>query len=422
MNVRRLAVECLYRIVHRHCKADKALADVVSAHVAAADRRWLHEVTLGVLRRYFSLQADASRFLVKRPDGWPCLALLLGVYQLRHMRVAEHAAVSETVRAVKSSRYRYAAGMVNAVLRRCIAAGPPQSLQPHERTELPIWLDRRWRAAFGNAQVEAFMAHCLNPPPLCLAILRGSREQWLEVTVAKGIGARPGMLSDRAVLLPAATDVAALPGYREGAFVVMDQAAQVAADALAIKDGDVIVDACAAPGGKAALVASSMTQGMLLAVEIRGARLPMLLQNIQRLGSERIRPLQADAAELPLRDGTVGGVLVDAPCSASGLLRRHPDAKFLHSAKDVVRHAELQRRLLSEAVRVTRPGGRIVYSVCSLHREEGEAVIDSILEQDAARPAPLPDGLKPFDTGEGMARLFPAADHDGFFIACLHKI
>jgi len=422
MNLRYLAVDCLYRVLHSGCRANAAILDAFhSANPSAADRRLLHEIVYGVLRRHYSLEADVSRFTSRKPDDWVRLALLVGTYQLRHMRVPDHAAVSETVNAVKASKFGRASGMVNAVLRKIIAKPPPAKLKPHQRSELPQWLYRGWRDAYGAEAVERFCACAQRPPLLTLAMLHADRDDWIGRACAQGLDARAGELSPQAVMMPAGTNPVELPGFDKGDFIVMDQSAQLAALALKNASGR-LLDMCAAPGGKAIVLHATTSGTQVTAVELSAARLPILRENLERTNAMDIRLVQADAACLPAGAESFDAVLLDAPCSASGILRRHPDAKFLHSPEDIARHTVLQARLLREAVRVVGPGGRIVYAVCSIHAAENEEAIAPLLSDKSLVADTLSPILQSFECGPGMARLLPSEDHDGFFIACLKKV
>jgi len=397
MQVRKAAIESLADILIRQRKAEQAM-ERNGANMDARGRGLLHELVYGVLRRFYSLEADYSRFCRSKPDDHARMALLIGTYQLRHMRVPAHAAVSETVAAVMQSNGK-AGGFVNAVLRRVTEHEPPTKLKPNQRAELPRWMYTRWRDAFGAEQV----AHCSEAlkvvPPLSLAVF-ADRERWMEQAAADGLDVTAGRLSPYAVLLPAGTDVSALPGYAEGAFTVMDQSAQAAVMAVnpLCSDG-VIVDVCAAPGGKTALLAHRFPEARILAVELQVRRIPRLSENLKRLGCSNVQIIQADGLNLPLPDACVDALLLDAPCSASGILRRHPDAKFLHDEQGVDLLALLQRQLLHESLRVIKANAAMVYAVCSIHVQENEQVLaDSGVDW-------------------AMQRRFPDLDCDGFFHA-----
>jgi len=324
-----------------------------------------------------------------------------GTYQLRHMRIPEHAAVSETVDAVKSLLFREA-GFANAVLRKLSESEPPSRLKPYQRAELPKWIYAAWRDAWGAEKVQEVAEVLRCPPPLCVAVFV-DRDGWMAELGAKGIEAQKGELSPHAVMLPAGTEVTALPGYAEGAFTVMDQAAQAAALALEVCEGERVVDLCAAPGGKTALLARSHPAVAVEAVELSEKRIPRLEENMARLKATNVIIRQGDALALPYADGSVDAILLDAPCTAAGIIRRHPDAKFIHDRESVAHHADLQKRMVAEALRVLKPGGRLVYAVCSIHPEENEQVVEG------------------FACLQSAERLFPTDTHDGFFIARLSK-
>jgi 16S rRNA (cytosine967-C5)-methyltransferase len=394
MLVRKAAIQSLHQIIHASVKAETAL-DVHRDNFAARDRNLLHELVYGVLRRFYSLEADMSRYCRSKPDNQVQLALLLGTYQLRHMRVASHAAVSETVSAIKMLQPK-AAGFVNAVLRRVAENEAPVKLKPHQRNELPRWMYARWRDAFGPDQVQQFCAALRQAPSLCLAVFK-NRDEWMEQVRETGIAAVAGELSPCAVMLPAGTHVASLPGFEEGVFTVMDQAAQVAVLALDADQPGVVLDICAAPGGKTAMLSHRFPDTLIIAVELNARRMPRLQENMNRLACGNVSVVQADALHLPLPDASVDVILLDAPCSASGVLRRHPDAKFLHDAEAVQALSRMQNAMIQESLRVLKAEGKLVYAVCSIHPEENEQVAASL------------SGKK--------KRLFPSETHDGFYIA-----
>jgi len=405
-------------VIHERHRADVTLDAAFALHrLEEADQRFIHELVYGALRRFYSLEADISRFLKDKPADWLRMALIIGAYQLRHMRVPAHAAVDETVEAAKDTPFSFASGMVNAVLRNVDRSPPPKKLKPHQRAELPKWLYARWRESFGPDVVQDFCRQGQSPPPLTLALLNDEREEWMRRASAQGIAAKEGLLSQKALLLPKGGGVTRLHGFEAGEFVVMDQAAQAVVGLISGVRGH-IADLCAAPGGKTSVLARENPYARIYAIELSPARLPRLLQNLSRTRAAQVSVLLADSARLPLACDSLDAVLLDAPCSASGVLRRHPDAKFLHGEQGIARHAVLQKALLAEALRALKPGGTLVYAVCSIHGEENEQVVGDV---PGWRTGALPDALKPFQVADGMARLLPTAEHDGFFVAHLRK-
>jgi len=405
MQVRQAAIECLTQILHASVKANVAM-QYAGQYFQIRERKLLHEYVYGVLRRYYSLEADFSRYCKSKPDDSAYAALAVGTYQLRHMRIPAHAAVAETVAAMQQLNPK-AAGFVNAVLRRVASHDPPAKLKPNQRAELPKWMYAQWRDGFGADVVQSFCHALKQPPLLCLAVFV-DRHAWIKQVQDSGIQAEVGELSPYAVVLPTGTDVTALPGFAEGAFTVMDQAAQAAVLGLNMSatSTGLIIDVCAAPGGKTALLAHRFPQARIIAVELNAKRIPRLQENLARLHSQQVQIVQANAMQLPLDDACADAVFLDAPCSASGILRRHPDAKFLHPVDEVERLSGLQSCMLNESLRVLNTGAQMIYAVCSIHRQENEQVLDSL---DARY------------TVDNMTRLYPATEHDGFFHASIIK-
>jgi len=362
------------------------------------ERALLYELVYGVLRCRYSLEADFSRFCKSKPDEISEMALLLGAYQLRHMRVPSHAAVSETVAAVKQLNPK-ASGFVNAILRRVANSEPPLKLKPNQRAELPKWMYATWRDAFGAEVVRRFCDALKQPPALCVAVFM-AREAWMDQVRNMGVEAEAGALSPYAVLLPSGTAVTSLPGFDDGVFTVMDQAAQAAVMAMEVANpAGLIIDVCSAPGGKTALLAHRFPDARMIAVELNASRMLRLQENLSRLQCSNVSVMQGDALHLPLASGTVDAVFLDAPCSASGVLRRHPDAKFLHDAADVDALSAIQRRMIDESLRVLKSGNTMTYAVCSIHPQENEQALTGL------------DGVTT------TQRLFPDPEHDGFFHA-----
>ena len=398
MNIRTFAIDSLDRILNKNRKADEVLHHLMDEVIdESRDAHFLHEMVYGVLRNYFALETDFSRYLKQKPGEFARLALFVGTYQIRYMRVPVHAAVSETVDAVKP-RDPKASGMINAVLRKVADSKPPTKLKPHQRVELPNWIYASWRDVFGIETVQAIAKANLTKPELTVAVF-GNRDDWTQQATEAGLDVKVGELSPHAVVLPSGTAVPSLPGYAEGSFQVMDQAAQAAVLALDVKAGEKVLDLCAAPGGKAALLARLNPDIEVVAVELSEKRIPRLKENLERVKADHVTVVQGDATKLEMPDGSFDAILLDAPCTASGVIRRHPDAKFLNTKEDVLRHSALQKAMVAEALRVLKPGGRLVYAVCSIHPEENEQVVEGFAELQTCE------------------RLFPSEQHDGFFIS-----
>ncbi len=403
-SARYYAICALSNIIYRGKQTDEVMPALLAALANDADKRFLHTLVYGVLRHYFSLEADVSRFTREKPEPTVAMALMLGAYQLRHLGTPAHAAVAETVSAIRPLQAR-AVPLVNAILRQLTRKNPPEKLKPHQRLELPRWMYCQWRDHWGATTLSDFATVLQSPPPLTIAVL-GDREAWLSLAYDAGFDAVAGELSTTAVLLPTGTPVTRLPWYEEGHILVMDQAAQASVHLLC--DGlqqspNLVVDLCAAPGGKTALLAYLLPTSTIIAVEYHARRLPTLQQNLHRLQLANIHVIQGDARQLPWQDQSADAVFLDAPCTASGLLRKQPDVRFHHDEKQLQTLVAQQTTMLQEAFRLLKPNGCMVYAVCSIHHQE-QAVVH-------ACPATL----------EKEMRLFPAEDHDGFYAARMRR-
>lgn len=352
--------------------------------------------------------------------------LVLGLVQLEVLELRDYAAVAATVEAVRSLNRPRLAGLVNAILRRWqrerATLMAKLDTQPSSRYAMPPWLVNAI-ASDWPAHVDAVLADCNREPPLMLRAnrRRASRDALIEQLRAGGyIADAHPWLSD-AIVLPHSSDVTRMPGFAQGLFAVQDGAAQVSADLLDVRDGQRVLDACAAPGGKACHVLERADIA-LTAVEFDGSRAARIRQNLQRLG------LQAD-----LRIGDAGDpsawwdgqsfdrILIDAPCSATGVLRRRPDVRLHRRASDIDPLVAQQQRILAALWPLLASGGRLVYVTCSLLRAENDAVIEGFLaSRDDARviAVPLPAGQA---AAVGWQILPGDGDLDGMYYAVLER-
>jgi 16S rRNA (cytosine967-C5)-methyltransferase len=351
-------------------------------------------------------------------------ALRAGAAQLLFLGTSPHAAVGETVTAVRTlPKGDSFAGLANAVLRRVAEAGQG-ALEGLDgpRLDTPDWLWRSWHAAYGLAGARAIAAAHAAEPPLDLTLRPGEDPAaW-----AARLGA--AVLPTVSLRLPAAHDaVRALPGYAEGAWWVQDAAAALPAHLLAAQPGERVADLCAAPGGKTAQLAAA--GAVVTAVERSPERAARIGENLARLGLAAEVVVADAAAWTP--PAPFDAVLLDAPCTATGTIRRHPDIPHVKREGDVAALAPAQDALLAAAARMLRPGGRLVYAVCSLEPEEGEGAVARALAAGAPLvPQPFSSeelpGLPEAITPAGWLRTTPAlwpdrGGMDGFFAARLTR-
>jgi len=274
-----------------------------------------------------------------------------------------------------------------------------------------------------SAIVEANNAH----PPMALRVdgSRTTREQYLQQLQRAGLGAHALPWQATAVVLDAPLAVEQLPGFAQGLVSVQDAGAQLAAGLLGARAGERVLDACAAPGGKTGAILEAAPDVELTAIDLDTRRIELIAQNLQRL-RRQARLVTADLrAEPAWWDGRkFDRILLDAPCSSSGVLRRHPDIRLLRRASDIATFAATQRELLRRCLTLLRPGGRLLYSTCSLLRAENDQVIEAVLAEGAAQPAALADGVNdaipwlPMIHGRQLLPSSEAAT-DGFYYACL---
>jgi len=398
----------------------------VSAVARSPDRALVQELAYGTLRFLGQLRGVVQG-LVDRPlsDKDVEALLLVAAYQLVHTAAPSHAVVDGAVRATARSGKSSARGLTNAVLRSFLRRREEVLAQvardPEARFSYPLWWVERVRSEY-RERYDAILDAGNARPPLALRVNRRAmaRDEYLELLGAQGIDAQP--IGDSGVIVTRPRPVAELPGYADGAFSVQDAGAQLAAPLLDVKDGMRVLDACAAPGGKTTHLAELASLD-LVALDIDGKRLERIAQNLSRLGLSA-QLVAADAANTPAWwDGRCfDRILIDAPCTASGVVRRHPDAKWLRREDDIAAFAAQQQRLLRSLWPCLAGGGKMLYATCSIFGEENEEQIATFIGSysDAKRETIVLSG-----NAEG-GQLLPAGpraehNHDGFFYALLQK-
>ncbi|HSC58509.1 MAG TPA: transcription antitermination factor NusB [Gemmatimonadales bacterium] len=346
---------------------DAALGRALSG-LDARDGRLTHELAAGVLRR----RGDLDLALAPLTEhGWESVAprvrtvLRLGAYQLLELdKVPAHAAVGTSTDLARWAAGEPAARFVNAVLRRLAREGGPVAAAPGSRRSHPAWLLHRWDQRFGVEATDRLLLWNDSQPPLVLQPARATQAAITAELAGHGIASEDAPWG--AGLVVDASRPADLPRFAEGDFIVQDAAQALVARYAAIPDGATVLDACAAPGGKA--IALGRSARRVLAADLRPARVRRLRENLARAGSGREHAIVADAAHPACRN--VDAALLDAPCLGTGTFARHPDARWRVNASALARLAAQQAILLEAVARVVRPGGLLVYATCSLEPEE----------------------------------------------------
>jgi len=426
--------------VVEHVRGGRTLDDELESLFAAlpaeldSERGLIQEMAYGAIRWHFQLLALLQSLLDKplAPEHRDLECLLqVGLYQLLYMRVAPHAAVNETVSAAKVLGKPWATGLVNAVLRRCLRER--DTLREHIAGDIrlslasPDWLVKRLQSAYPDHWQEVVAAgNTRAPMTLRVQTERSTRKACLEQLAAGGCEAAPVPDVDSAIVLANPMPVDAVPGFHEGLWSVQDAAAQLAAPLLDLHPGQRVLDACAAPGGKAAHILEHTPGVRLLALDADARRLERVRENFVRLGLHGdIR--QGDAATPSAWwDGELfDRILLDAPCSATGVIRRHPDIRLHRRPSDLKRLVATQARILDALWPILAAGGKLLYVTCSILPDENrEAVSAFAARQPTARPVrlhhPALDRATRFD-GWGHQILPGTSGMDGFYYAGLEK-
>jgi 16S rRNA (cytosine967-C5)-methyltransferase len=441
--VRRLALRVLCRVETAGAFADQLITAFAVAHgLTPQARAFLRELAYGVLRWRnrldWLLSHCSDRALETLTPGVRNL-LRLGAYQLAFMdHIPPYAAVSETVRLAKQVSHTGVAAYVNAVLRALERRRGAVSLPRAEADFLayltvtqshPRWLVERWLARYGPQQTMAMCeANNLRAPLVVrVNVLRTTRERLLDSLAADGCEARPCRYASEAVLIVSQTSLADLAGYRQGWFTVQDEAAILCSSLLAPRPHEWVLDACAAPGGKATQTAEAMAdRGTVLCLDHSYRRLSLVAENARRLGLSSLRYLVGNAEQMAFKR-PFERILLDAPCSSLGVLRRHPDAKWRKGAESITAMAGQQIAFLEHLCPYVKPGGVLLYVTCSTEAEENQHVVRTFLD---AHPHyaletvdhDLPEAARVFVRQEGWFQSWPGPEGvDGFFASRLRR-
>jgi 16S rRNA (cytosine967-C5)-methyltransferase len=422
---RSVALDLIGAVLRRRRPLDDAIEDSPTMHtLSGRDRAFARLLVATVLRRLGQIDAliaDCLNTPLSARAAPVQDILRLGVAQLLFLRTPPHAAVATSVDIAHNRGFLSHKGLVNAVLRRLSVEGPARvAAQDAARLNTPDWLWRSWSRAYGGATARAIATAHLKEAPLDLT-LRGDDDGWCEKLQGT-------LLPTGTVRRAAGGAVTALPGYDEGAWWVQDAAAALPARLFGDVAGCTVIDLCAAPGGKTAQLAAAGAR--VTAIDRSSRRLDRLVANLERLALP-IEPVAADALNWRPQE-PADAVLLDAPCTTTGAIRRHPDVPHLKLPEDVARLSVVQENLLRAAVDMLRPGGTLVYCTCSLEPEEGPQRVAALLREGApvARRRIDPEEIgvsAEWITADGDLRTLPCflSEYDGvdgFFGTRLEKL
>ena len=430
MNTRVAVAEVLAQVLRG--KSLSALLPEYATKVAEKDIGLFKELCFGTLRWYPAIELLLKELMQKplREKEFEIQGLLAsGLYQLIHTRIADHAAINETVAAVTKLNRPWAKGLVNAVLRNFLrqreALDKKLSKNPIYTRAHPQWLLDILFNGWGSKIALQIIDANNQRAPMVLRVNQQkiSRADYLEQLNTADIQAQATEHSEQGVLFEAPMDVGALPNFDRGFASVQDEAAQLAASLLELEKAQSVLDACCAPGGKTCHILETQPDlSRVVAVELESRRIQRVEENLTRLGLEaELKVADANQLDSWWDNQTFDRILLDAPCSATGVIRRHPDIKLLRKPTDIVKLAELQLQLLRSLWQTLSDGGILLYATCSVLPEENDQVIEKFLAETPDAAVHKIDGSWGIETDYGR-QLFPTINgNDGFYYSRLGK-
>ncbi len=421
-NPRGYAAELVHQVAYGKRSLDRVL---LQATPPDRDQPLIHELTIGTVRHFYSLSEEINARLstaLKPRDTIILCLLLVGAYQLRHTRIPHYAAVSETVNAARQIGRPWARGLINNVLRR-LACEPPIAAAPEEAMlDHPKWLIELIRRDYPGAWRE-ILSTSLTRAPLTVRV-NGSlttREDLVAALASNGVSAHLGQPDDCVVLVPPAS-MGALVSLPPNYASVQDAGAMWAAQILGAVAGERVLDACAAPGGKAMHILERTPGVELQALDINPVRCDLVRDACRRHGLDPSIAVLGDATQLNWWDGSpFDRVLVDAPCSGTGTLRRHPDIKLLKRESDIGQYETIQLELLENLWRVVGVGGRLLYCTCSVLSRENDLVVERFVERSPSARVVGIEADCGTPTRFGRQLLPTINGSDGFYYSMLEK-
>lgn len=440
---RRCAHQVLMHIREKRSHADEVLDKTFrrKPKLTPLDRAFVYEIVMGVLRwniRIDWIIKQISKIDLNRMERRVLEALRMGIYQAIFMdRVPSYAVVNETVNLLERKEER---GFVNACLRRFLEMKEKIRYPDPVKDPLlflsiyysfPLWMVKKLYQIVGRADISRLLEALNEQAPLCLRVntLKIKRDDFVALLKEKGYVAANTMYSPDGVIFASRMHVREIPGYNEGYFSVQDEASQLISYMLGVKEGDTVLDICAAPGVKTTHLAALMeNRGAIYAVDINFQRILLLKENSERMGVKIIYPIVADAVEgFPFKGVKFDRILLDPPCSDLGIIRRHPEIKHRRKREDIERYKGIQMRLMENAVKLLNKKGILVYSVCTVVPEETEDLIKGIIKKgDIVVDDPrefLPESARTLVGKDLFLRIYPHRHGmDGFFAARLKKI
>ncbi|WP_239500186.1 16S rRNA (cytosine(967)-C(5))-methyltransferase RsmB [Desulfurobacterium thermolithotrophum] len=438
-NERLIAIKILNRF-----EKDKKLKEHIeklTSRLHPQDRAFIREIVSGTVRFLrlldFSIEKATGKDL-KRQKNTVRNSLRVIAYQIFFTNVPPYAALNETVEAVKKILGKKAAGFVNAISKKIIGFDYKKEIERisdyFERLSIlysfETWMVKRWSNFYGKEEIEKLLKGLNRVAPLFIRVntIKISQQELLNLLEKTKIDAEPHPFIPYMIRIKGRVPIESIPGYKEGFFYIQDPASFLSAYLLDPKPGEIILDVGAAPGGKTTALSSlTMDKARIIAVDINKERMKLLKNNLKRLGISNVEivltDIQRDKNFIEKHENSFDKILIDAPCSATGVIRRHPEGKWNKSLKLIKYNQTIQRNLLKSCYKLLKPRGVLLYSICSLEKEEGEDILKFAQEIGFKESSlyNLPKELKPF-AEKHFLRVFPHKNNlDGFFYSKLEK-
>lgn len=443
-NAREAALKILFEINENGAYSNIALNKYLnSSGLRDIDRSFVTELVYGTVKWKLTIDmiiAGYSKIRIEKMSPWILNILRTGIYQLLKMpKVPASAACNESVKLAGKYGHKASAGFVNAVLRN-VARNGISSVIPAKENDpagylsfmysYPVWLVKKYIELFGEEFTESLLAAGNETPELTVRVntMKITAEDLIEKLSEEGVTATPGKYIDYALNIKSPVPVTSLEAFRRGLFQIQDESSMLPGLVLDPRPGELVMDACSAPGGKATHIAQIMeNKGTVIARDIHEHKIKLIDESSARLGMDIIKSELHDASIPDTgNEGKFDRVLLDAPCSGLGIVRRKPDIKWARETEDIENITELQKNLIETVSRLVKPGGVLVYSTCTILPEENHKIIKAFLDRnndfEAADIAPLlPSALAPRAEGY-MLQTYPNIDGiDGFFIARMKR-
>ena len=428
-NIRAIASHVVHEVAVNSQSLSTALPNAIeslSPQIAPQDKALLQEMVFGVCRWFFSLEQLHNSLLNRPVDRNNKLAeslLKVGAYQLVYMRIPSHAAINETVSAAEALGLGHLKGMINAILRKINQLDPLQAQQAYESSH-PPWMQAKIRNNWPTQSTQVFQQNNQHPPmTLRVNSQSSTRENYLAELSAAGIEARACSFASQGITLAKPCAVTQLPHFEAGAVSVQDEAAQLCCNLLDLKPNLRVLDACSAPGGKTCAMLEQEPSLIMTSLDSDHQRTERTEENLARLDLKTtLKVAPAENLEAWWDNQPFDRILLDAPCSATGVIRRHPDIKLLRKEGDIKQLAEVQLNLLQTLWKTLATGGTLIYATCSIFPQENSRIIERFLKQEESAEHVNIDADWGIETPFGR-QLFPQElGHDGFFYARLTKI